>query len=287
VDAGVRLNVTREERGGGEEADAEQESEAAQTNVRPSASLGTTWTAWTRDTDAVRLFANYRDTFKPAAFDFGIGEAEREGEEGLLEPETSRSIEGGLKSRWLDGRLGLDASAFYMRFENLVIAQAVDGLPALANAGTSRFRGVETAASYVFAGNLTGRATYSFHDARFLDYLTEFDGVPTQLSGKRLEMSPRHLAAVGLLYAPARGLVGGIELRYAGDRYLNKRNTALAEGFGTIDVGVGYRLRQGEIRLDARNLTDRRDPIAESELGDSQYYRMPARRVDVGYSMRF
>ena len=47
------------------------------------------------------------------------------------------------------------------------------------------------------------------------------------------------------------------------------------------------RLAFGELRLDAVNLTDRRDPVAESELGDAQSYRMPARRFDVGYAVRF
>ena len=217
LDAGIRLNITREERGG-EEGGAEPagEEDAADTHVRPSASVGATWTAWQRGGDAVRVYANYRDTFKPAAFDFGIGEAEREGEDGLLEPETARSVEGGVKTRWMSGRIGADVSLFTMRFENLVVAQAIDGLPALANAGTERFRGVETAASAALVKDLVARATYSFHDARFLDYLTEFDGVPTQLSGKRLEMSPRHLAALGLIYGPARGPIGAFAWRYAG-----------------------------------------------------------------------
>ena len=30
-------------------------------------------------------------------------------------------------------------------------------------------------------------------------------------------------------------------------------------------------------RVDGENLSDRRDPVAESELGDAQYYRLPAR----------
>ncbi len=34
-----------------------------------------------------------------------------------------------------------------------------------------------------------------------------------------------------------------------------------------------------ELRLDGYNLTDRRDPVAESELGDAQFYRLPGRSV--------
>ena len=51
-----------------------------------------------------------------------------------------------MKSRWLDGRLEADVSAFHMNFENLVIAQSINGLPSLANAGTETFDGLEGAA---------------------------------------------------------------------------------------------------------------------------------------------
>jgi iron complex outermembrane receptor protein len=52
-------------------------------------------------------------------------------------------------------------------------------------------------------------------------------------------------------------------------------------------MGVGYRFDRYELRFDAHNLTDRRDAVSESELGDAQYYRMPARRIDVTYGVRF
>ena len=64
-------------------------------------------------------------------------------------------------------------------------------------------------------------------------------------------------------------------------------NTALAAGFTTVDIGVGYRVDRYEVRLDGRNLGDARDAVSESELGDAQYYRMPARRLDVTFGLRF
>ena len=292
VDGCLRLNVTNEVRGGGEGEDEQAgEEEHGDTHVRLSGSAGVMFDAWSRGSDSVRLYANYRDTFKPAAFDFGLGEAE-EGEEGgegeaLLQPETARSLEGGMKSRWMDGRVGVDVSAFLMHFKNLVIPQAVNGLPALTNAGTEQFAGLETGASMQFAHDVTARATYSFHDATFEDYLTEFDGVPTQLAGKRLEMSARHLASAGVLRAPARGVLAGVEVGYVGSRYLNKRNTALADGYGTFGLMAGWRAPRWEIRLDGRNLTDERPPISESELGESSYYRLPARTIDVTFTTRF
>ncbi len=284
VDAGVRLNVTHEHQevidGGAGTSDQQ-----TRTGVRPGASVGAIVTAWQRNQDSVRFYANYRDTFKPAAIDFGIGESS--GGDLILKPETSRSIEGGIKGRFFGRRMEAEASGFLMNFENLVTATSVGGIPALINAGKERFQGFESGLSLFLRRNVIARATYSFHDATFTDFVQDFDGVPTQLAGKRIEMSARNLAAFGIEYIPVRGLLGGVEVSYTGSRFLNKRNTALAEGFATVAVSAGYRTRRWELRVDARNLGDRRDPVAESELGDAQYYLLPSRRADVTFKVHF
>jgi outer membrane receptor protein involved in Fe transport len=150
-----------------------------------------------------------------------------------------------------------------------------------------RLEGLELSAVGRLAGSLYLRGSYALHDARFRDYLTEFDGVPTQLSGKRVEMSPHHLAALAVSWSPEQGLFASGELSYVGSRYLNKRNTALAEDYATLAALIGYRHGRYEVRASVRNLTDRRDPVAESELGDSQYYRLFPRRFEVAASVRF
>ena len=43
----------------------------------------------------------------------------------------------------------------------------------------------------------------------------------------------------------------------------------------------GERLERGP----QRSVTDQRDAVSESELGDAQYFRMPARTVELGFSM--
>ena len=169
-----------------------------------------------------------------------------------------------------------------MNFSNLVTATVVNGLPALMNSGTTRFQGFEIAADARGPYNVSGRVTYSFHDNQFVDFVQAFDGVPTQLAGKRFEMSARHLVSGGLVLSPDRGITASITANYTGDRYLNKRNSALAPAFTTVDAGVGYRTNRFELRVDGQNLGDRRDAVAESEFGDAQYYRMPARAIRAG-----
>jgi outer membrane receptor protein involved in Fe transport len=60
----------------------------------------------------------------------------------------------------------------------------------------------------------------------------------------------------------------------AGSTNATPRSRATTRRF---DAGVSYAWDRWEIRADGYNLSDRRDPVAESELGDAQYYRLPAR----------
>ncbi|BDU69944.1 hypothetical protein GETHOR_20450 [Geothrix oryzae] len=253
------------------------------TTTRLSGSAGATWTAWQSGTDRVNLFAGVRSTFKPAAMDFGLDSSAR-----ILEPETATSYDLGLKADLLDRRLALEVSTFLMDFQNLVVPQSVAGAPVLVNAGTERFQGAEASATFRIAGDLTARAAYSYHDARFRDYRKDFgDGTLTQLAGKRLEMSPYHLAGLGLAYAPARGLTATVEMNYVGAVLLNQRNTAPMGGYATCAASLGWRERSWDLRLSGQNLTDRRKPVAESELGDAQYYLLPGRQVTLGARYRF
>jgi len=283
-EAGVRLNRTSEQREEGEQAGGDAPEKRVDT--RPSGAVGATFTAWERGSDHVRVFAAWRDTFKPAAIDFGVGEADQEGGR-ILDPETARSYQLGGRARLAGGRLALEASSFLMDFENLVIAKSVGGLPALANAGTQRFKGIDASAAWYDRSGVSLRATYGFHDSRFRDYQTEFDGVPTQLAGKYLEMAPKHQGSAALQYARAHGVLAAVEASFIGSRYLNKRNTARADSYVAVTARLGYRAERWEARIVGTNLGDARDPVAESELGDAQYYRLPSRRFDASVTLRF
>ncbi len=273
LNGGLRLNATSEKRG---------ETSPAATNTRISGGVGALLGLWESGADHLRAFASYRNTFKPAAFDFGLAE-----NEGILKPETSNSYETGLKFTGNNGQFDAELSAFRMDFENLVTSSVVGNLPSLTNSGSTRFQGVELATDIRLPYSFLARGTVSLHDGKFVNYLTDFNGVNTQLGGKRFEMSARQLASAGLVYAPEMGIIGSATMNYSGDRYLNKRNTALAKSFTTFDAGVGYRADRFEVRIDGRNLSDQRDPISESEFGDAQYYRMPARSFRTGLSWKY
>ena len=239
---------------------------------RWAGALGTSYRFWQDGKDYLTAYASYRNTFKPAVVDFGP-----EPQFAILKPEDARSGEIGIKGRHLDGRFEWDLSVFRMDFRNLVVHQDVGGLPGLVNAGNERFDGAEAEARWNLADGFSVVGTYAYHNARFGDYVQDFDGAPTQLSGNLLEMSPQHLGSVGLMYAHDNGLRAHVVADYVGKRWLDKRNRALASSYTTLDAGIGYAFDRWELRLDGYNLSDRRDAVAESELGDAQYYRLQAR----------
>jgi outer membrane receptor protein involved in Fe transport len=287
VDAGLRLNDTSETQKGdvkifveGEEGEESASDQRDDTKV--SGSFGASFMAWQDGADALWLFADYKDAFKPAAVDFG---PEAEGE--ILKPETARTLEAGIKGSQRDGRLVWQASAFQMDFDNLVISRTVDGRPSLDNGGQQRFEGAELEGRWRSGDGLTVEGSYAWHSAKFRDFVQEFDGVPTQLAGHRLEMSPDSLAALAVTWAPERGWRAWASGAYVGERFLNKRNSAVAGDYNTLAAGVGYAFEHGEVRLEGDNLTDERPPISESELGESSYYRLPARSVVASVTWRF
>jgi iron complex outermembrane receptor protein len=226
-------------------------------------------------------YADYRNTFKPLAIDFGP-----EAEVDVLQPETGVSFEVGAKCRLLDGRVDFDASLFRMNFRNgLTFTQDANGNFGPANSGESRFQGFEIESRIQLAHNVQIAAHYANHDARYVNF-TGGDGI--NVSGNRIEMSPRQLGGIGILYAPSTGLNGSVVVDYVGPRELDASNALTAGGYTNVDASLTYSLGHYHMQLSGYNLTNIRGPVSSSELNQSVtvtqtagYYRLPARVVQL------
>jgi outer membrane receptor protein involved in Fe transport len=254
-------------------------------DTRLSGMTALSYQLWQDGADDIVAYANYRNTFKPAAMDFGP-----EAEPDILEPETAQQYELGLKGALLQGRFDWEASGFLTNMDNTVIAVDTGGQPGIANGGQQRFTGLELETDWRVAGDWRWQNAFSYHRATYRNFLHDTDGTPAGLvqdAGNRLELSPLYLFSTGLFYMPDQGFTVDLVLRYTGSRYFDPENSVQAGAFTTLDAGIGYRFSSWSLDLQGRNLTDRRDPVANSELGDSQSYLLPARFIELAASFRF
>jgi outer membrane receptor protein involved in Fe transport len=76
-------------------------------------------------------------------------------------------------------------------------------------------------------------------------------------------------------------------MRHQNDRPLNRRNTYYVPSFYTLDAGVSWDFSFFRVGVMARNLTDSRHLVTESEIGDGQYYVATPRRFLGEVSFRF
>ena len=234
------------------------------------------YTAWQSGADDLVVYGNYRNTFKPAATDFGP-----EYTPDILEPETAQAYEAGLKGKLWQGRLGWEANAFLTNMNNTVISTDVNGLPGIANGGQNRFKGMELAADWRLNRDWRWQVAYSYHDATYRSFINQTPAGLVQDAGHRLEMSPLDLFSTGLFYMPEHGWIGSLLVRYTGQRYFDPENTVSTPAFVTYDAGIGYRFEKWTLRLDGRNLNNQRPPVSNSELGNSQSYILPARFIEL------
>jgi len=285
--AGIRLNETYESKTSSDltlppftptqEYDAQT---ASRNEVRPTETLGASYRLWADDGNEAVLYADYRNAFKPAALDFGP-----DYQPAVLLPETAKMYEAGLRGAAVHGRLSYQAEVFRLDFSNLVVPTE-SGF--LTNAASEELKGGEFSARFNITGDLVLAANYAYHDARLTQYLF-FDAAANtyvDVAGKQLPLSPRHLAAAGILYTPQQGFNSTLVMTYVGRRYLDEANVAPVGGYTKLDATLGYAIGHYQLSLEGTNLTERRPPVSASEFGSESFYLLNGRSLWVRFAYR-
>ena len=186
----------------------------------------------------------------------------------------------GLKADTPGGKADFDVDTFFVDFYNQPVQATSGGIAVLRSVGHQRYKGIDVEAALRPARGWTLKGTVTGGDARYRDFVTEIDGRPTQLAGNRQVLTPALRASGGVIYAAGRGWRGSLTSNWTGKHWLNNLNTFDAPGYALVDATVGYRFDRFTVSLLGANLGNRRDAVQLSELGEDQFYRMAARRVD-------
>ncbi len=190
-----------------------------------------------------------------------------------FDPETAENFEVGLKTRWLEDRLQINANTYHVDYQDLQVAINDDtGGFIVTNAGKASAKGIDLEVLARPARGLEMWLNYSYFDGEFT--AGPFDGAAMP--------SPSDSYTAGFAYShPA----GGGELRFRADVQY-KDLYPQEPGEGAVEIGLDNIVNAGiswmpndrwEVELWGRNLTDDRSNtylndfapfyFSEAELG--------------------
>ena len=248
--------------------------------------------------DDVMLFASYAEGFKSGGF-FGRN-TEVAGFTTSYDPEYVNTFELGMKSDWLDGRMRLNATLFYSRYddkqeENLVpLADGTVGT-IVVNAATVDMPGVEVELTGAITEHLRGRFTYGYLKAEYDEYDADLnqDGIVTDNSDLLLRRAPENTFGAGLTYARNIGngeFLGDINYRWKDDHETIANNNPIGsiDAYGEWNASLDYiYAEQWQFSLWGRNLADERTLISTTPIGPLSTFGLWNRPRSWGAEIRY
>ncbi|MDP3747669.1 MAG: TonB-dependent receptor [Phenylobacterium sp.] len=119
-------------------------------------------------------------------------------------PEKITAYEVGIKNRFFDNTVTLNASAFYYDYTDLQLAQQVGLAQQITNAAAARVKGLEVEGLWQPNSHWTFNASLSLLDAEYTDFLNVDPLAPAlglqDLSGNRLNDAPTESVNAGVSY---------------------------------------------------------------------------------------
>lgn len=174
-------------------------------------------------------------------------------------PETDWNYELGAHLSFLDSRLGVNLSAFWIDVRNQQVTMFPPGSitgRVMANAGRSRSRGIEIAVNYRAPWGWFMQGSYGLTDARF----RSFNNGRADYSGKHIPYAPSNTLFLGAgLSRPLPGFIdrisAEINTRGIGKIYWDEANEVSQPFYMLLNASVEFSHRQFSLELWANNLT--------------------------------
>lgn len=260
-----------------------------------SPSAGLTWSA----TSQLDVYSNYSTSFEtPTTSELANQESGAGGMNGSLDPQRTRSIEVGINGRVrLPNVVGsYQVAAYQARVRDALIPFEVATAPGrqyFRNAGSTKHRGVETAASLVLPSRFSLRASYTYTDALFERYAVTTGTTTTTYDGNQVPGVARNRADATLSIQPERLFVD-FETRASSAIPVNDANTERSASYVIHSLRAGLRdVQVGAVRfaphVGVLNLFDRayNTSVVINAFGGRYYEPGPPRSVYAGLNAKF
>jgi iron complex outermembrane receptor protein len=218
-----------------------------------------------RFNDDAMVYATYSQGYRSGGFN-GRVDSEPTAEDPYFN-ETVDSYEIGFKTEWLDNRLRLNVTAFYMDYndkqEELQLPSATSGtgqVTKVVNASTATMKGLEADLLWYPVEGLSIRGNLGILDAGYDEFeFAAVGGGTTDLSHLNFRRAPKVTASISGNYEWAVG--SGTAVVGGGWHYIGAHEVDFAnkpeltnEAQHLLDASVGYRLNSIEVNFFARNI---------------------------------
>jgi len=199
----------------------------------------------------------------------------------FYDKETLWNYELGLKSSFLDNKLNLNSSIYYMDISNMQVYSNINNFNGyISNAAEASSKGFEIDLSYELTSNLQVNGSYGYNKTTF----DKFSDTKGDYSNKYNLFSPKYTYALGLKYRDNQGIYASINMKAYGDMYLDKANAFKEDAYEIVDAKVGYESEDYDIYLYGKNIFDK---VYDYEgYFDEQYLSKP-RELGIQLSYRF
>ncbi|MDE0680652.1 MAG: TonB-dependent receptor [Gammaproteobacteria bacterium] len=224
----------------------------------------------------IMAYASWSKGFKSGGFDSKVSRASEAGRP--IREEIANNFELGLKSRWLNDSLQVNASVFFTDFHDLQrvtllfdeVSGVFDGLR-VKNAARASIEGAELDLAWAPSASLLFNLAYGYLNARFDQFLVgTIQGFDIRRDGNRNPHSPRHSVSAAAGYRMELGDRGGLDFSIdygwkhhfwfhsdnAPGRF--ERQASLQNAYGVANASLAWSSPAGRWRVTAwgKNLSD-------------------------------
>jgi outer membrane receptor protein involved in Fe transport len=236
------------------------------------------------------VYARFATGFRPGGPNFSVP-----GLPSSFQADSTENFEGGIKTKFWDGKGTLDVSGYYMRWKDILIQVSSGGLNAYTNGGNARVYGFEGALSLQPVSGLTLAGTVSYNDGK----ITSIDPLAAASIGvgDPLPSNPKWSGSLSLDYrAPVSGkwqAVAGATAKFVGSRHSALRSSVLnpdyiLPSYSLLDLRAGLESDKVDIGLFVRNLTDKRAQLsATTSAGINEIVVQRPRTIGASVTFRY
>ncbi len=228
--------------------------------------------------DSASVYALYAQSFQPVLF-------ETDAEGNLLEPQEGEIYEGGVKSEWLEGRLGVNAAMFRMERDNVPALDPNNGPGEFFNisGGLQRSDGLELEVNGEPLPGWRLSLAGTLLDSEFIE------GTPETLGNSdtgTADWQTGLYTSYELQSGPLQGLGVGVDLFAIDDRAVVPEEPGTLGGYERVDLQAFYNgFEPFEIQLLVRNVFDERYVEGfDREGGFAQFGSPTAALLSVRYA---